>query len=314
MNDLDSLKPTTEERVMAALSHITVLMSILGAVVPPIIWASEKEKSKYVTFQSLQASIYQLVLPVLYNLGGFVLGIATIFMMLAAAVIGEMIGGKGGTDLLILSMLLMFVFMGLYLLGYLALVVYGVVGAVLTAMGKPFRYLFIGKWVENFYAKNGSAADEQIASALSHISILIQYFGFLVPLIIWATQKAKSKQVAFQALQALVVQVIGVVVYFVGMGVYMVSYTFGMIGSAFLSSSDSSETVLISTLIFMLVIPMLVMLVMYLIMGALNIYAFVGTVRTARGKPFQYVIVGNWIKRLMQNKQNKSAPGQAEKP
>ena len=200
MNDLDSIKPTTEERVMAALSHIMVLMSTLGAVVPPIIWASEKEKSKYVAFQSLQASIYQLVTLVLFTLGGYVLGFTIFFMFLATAFTAGLIG-PSAAHLINLSIVLMILLLGLYFLVWLALAVYGVAGAVLTAMGKPFRYLFIGKWVENFYTQNGSDADERIASALSHISIVIQYFGFLVPLIIWATQKARSGQAAFQAIR-----------------------------------------------------------------------------------------------------------------
>ena len=101
---------------------------------------------------------------------------------------------------------------------------------------------------------------------------------------------------------------IGVVVYFVGMGIYTVSYIFGMIGSTTIFSTQSRNARMGLTMLLVMVIPILAVLVMNLVLGALNIYALVGTVRTARGKPFRYVIVGNWLERMMQKKSDKNIP------
>ena len=154
MNDLDSLKPTTEERLMAALSHIMALIPTLGAVAPPIIWAVEKERSKYVAFQALQASVYQLCLLVINTLGAVGFAVATILSSLMNASIKNGANGQTSSGISLFLIYGPIILYQLFLLGYLALVVYGVVGAVLTAMGKPFRYLFIGKRIERFYAQN----------------------------------------------------------------------------------------------------------------------------------------------------------------
>ncbi|TEU16170.1 MAG: DUF4870 domain-containing protein, partial [Anaerolineales bacterium] len=53
-------KPSTDERVTAALAHGVVIAYGLGAVGAAVIWLLQKEKSRYVAFQALQAAVYQL--------------------------------------------------------------------------------------------------------------------------------------------------------------------------------------------------------------------------------------------------------------
>lgn len=148
--------------------------------------------------------------------------------------------------------------------------------------------------------------DERVAAALSHISIFIHYFGLLVPIVIWTTQKGKSKYIAFQALQAFAVQLIKFAVFIICLGICMISLFSGMIASILFSSRPNGSDEIF--LILMFVVPMLVIVTMYLIDTALIVYAIVGTVRTARGKPFRYAMIGNWIKRLMREKPDKNTP------
>jgi uncharacterized Tic20 family protein len=51
--------PTSDERIMAALSHF------FGPIVSLIVWATQKDKSSFVRFQSLQALAFDLILLVL---------------------------------------------------------------------------------------------------------------------------------------------------------------------------------------------------------------------------------------------------------
>jgi uncharacterized Tic20 family protein len=50
-----TMKPASEERIIAALAHLSALALGIGMVVPAILWTSQREKSKYAAFQSLQA-------------------------------------------------------------------------------------------------------------------------------------------------------------------------------------------------------------------------------------------------------------------
>jgi uncharacterized Tic20 family protein len=48
-----------EDRLMATLCHVSVLMPLVGVAVPLSIWLSEKERSQLLRFQAFQALIYQ---------------------------------------------------------------------------------------------------------------------------------------------------------------------------------------------------------------------------------------------------------------
>ena len=48
--------PTSDERIMAALSHL------FGPILSVIIWTTQKDKSAFVRFQALQALAFDLVL------------------------------------------------------------------------------------------------------------------------------------------------------------------------------------------------------------------------------------------------------------
>lgn len=63
--------PTQDERIMAALAHVTVIWPTLGMIAPIVIWGTQREKSPFVGFQALQAAAYQFILI----LGGLVAGV-----------------------------------------------------------------------------------------------------------------------------------------------------------------------------------------------------------------------------------------------
>ena len=51
--------PTSDERLIAALSHL------LGFIIALIAWATQKEKSRYVRFQAIQAMAFDVVISVI---------------------------------------------------------------------------------------------------------------------------------------------------------------------------------------------------------------------------------------------------------
>jgi uncharacterized Tic20 family protein len=142
---MTTLNPSTpDDRIMAALSHAAILIPTIGIVAPIVIWVTQKEKSKYVAFQSLQALAFQISLVLLWlvGMGCYLLSILGVFSssLLPAA-------RPGMEDWGIVIPLFVF---GLIFLGAFIFLIYGIVAAVMAFQGKPFRYLLIGNMVERF--------------------------------------------------------------------------------------------------------------------------------------------------------------------
>lgn len=153
MTTLDSFPPTSEERVMAALSHITVLIPYAGLVGPIVIWITQKEKSKYVAFQALQALVYQLIMLVIGFIGmGCYMG-SFLITFIAIPFATSSGSSHSNPTLFAMTCLIPLLIIGLYLIGVFVFIVYAAAGAIMAVQGKPFRYIIIGKRVERFMQK-----------------------------------------------------------------------------------------------------------------------------------------------------------------
>jgi len=150
MTDLEALKPTQDERVMAALAQISVLVPFLGVVAPIVIWVTQKDKSRYVAFQSLQAIVFQLTMIFAWFVG---MGcyMCSFFSLFLAIPLASSTKSSGSINPLFgMTMFTPFLVFGLIFLGGFLFILYGIVGAVMTFQGKPFRYAVIGRQVERF--------------------------------------------------------------------------------------------------------------------------------------------------------------------
>jgi uncharacterized Tic20 family protein len=141
-----------DERTIAALAHISVLLPLVGVIAPIIIWVTQKERSRFVAFQSLQAIAYQLVMVLVWFLGiGCYIG--SFFLTFVPFMV---VGGPASSNSPPLFFFIPFAifFAMLALMGLM--VIYGIVAAVLTFQGNDFRYLLIGRWIER-YTQRGAA-------------------------------------------------------------------------------------------------------------------------------------------------------------
>ena len=136
-----------DERTMAGLAHASVVIFGMGIIASVILWASEKDRSRYVAYQALQATVYHIV-----GFCIFMAGMMCWLLLYFASFIPLMVSATQGSEELplafILSMLLMVVpliFMGLWMIG-------GLWGAVRAFQGHDFRYVAIGEWVERWMA------------------------------------------------------------------------------------------------------------------------------------------------------------------
>jgi uncharacterized Tic20 family protein len=142
--------PDQEERIMAALSHGSALLPMIGIILPIIIWVTQKEKSKYVAFQALQAAGYQ----VLMILAGFV-GMGCYMVSIFGVFGGGILATNSGRNLGIGELFMFFPFLvfGLIFCGGFLFIAYALFGAVMALQGKDFRYLLVGSQVEKFLQK-----------------------------------------------------------------------------------------------------------------------------------------------------------------
>jgi uncharacterized Tic20 family protein len=138
-------QPTQDERVMAAISHASIVAGGFGIVAAVVIWLLQKEKSSYVRFQALQATAYQF--------GGTLASLLTWACwgcFYALSFIPLMRNPQGFEDapppifwISLGSMAVPLVLMALWWL-------YGLYGGWRTLQGRDFQYVALGPAVRRF--------------------------------------------------------------------------------------------------------------------------------------------------------------------
>lgn len=137
--------------------------------------------------------------------------------------------------------------------------------------------------------------NDQIMAALAHLSIMLPMMGVIAPIVIWVTQKDKSQVVAFQALQAVIYQLLLFLGYLVGMGLYMCSiFTVAFTGSLVTDSSDLDPFALLGVFS-----PFIIMGLLMLFGAVYILYGIYASIRVFQGKDFRYVIIGRKLEKYL---------------
>ncbi len=158
MADTYPTDPTPDERILAAAAHASILIPMMGFFAPLIIWILQKDKSRFVAFQSLQALAYQFALLVGYMLGMLCYGVSFFLPFLFMIPLSGQHTSSQVDSILGLGFLLPFVMLLIVGLAALAAIVYGIVAAVNAFQGRPFRYWIVGAQVERFTRPQPAAA------------------------------------------------------------------------------------------------------------------------------------------------------------
>lgn len=149
--------PTSDERLLAGLSHISILFFGLGIVAPLVVWVTQRRKSAYVAFQSLQALGYQMLMWLAYLVVSFLIAGIAILVMVAVIIIGASTQNEATLMLSVFSQFFIyfgiFCLMGLYILG-------GLIGGILCLTGKQFYYPLFGRRLERYLAGNDNQTGE----------------------------------------------------------------------------------------------------------------------------------------------------------
>lgn len=129
-----------DERRLASIAHGSVLLSLVtglgGIATALVIWLAYRDRSRYVSFQALQAALFQSLILV----GAGILTVAAVALWLIAL----------GTLVVLVG--LVFVIPAIVLTVAAALlplagIVYGIIGAVDTYRGQDFRYWIVGRHI-----------------------------------------------------------------------------------------------------------------------------------------------------------------------
>ena len=140
--------PSQNDKIMAALAHISAVLPLMGVIAPIVIWATQKDKSEYVAFQALQAVAYQFVMILAWfiGMGCYMISFFTTFLTIPFS------EGTGETSLPI-TFIIPFIIFGLIFVGGAIFVIYGIIGAINAFQGKNFRYIIIGNRLTNYLKK-----------------------------------------------------------------------------------------------------------------------------------------------------------------
>src|SRR3990170_6392259 len=136
--------PSQDERIMAALAHAGIILPFTGILAPIVIWVTQKDKSRYVAFQAIQALSYHLIL-FLGGILGFACYFASFFLMFGGIFYTS--SSQNVPPLLGMFGLLPFAVMGFILCGGFVYILYGLIAAILTLSGKDFRYFLLGDFI-----------------------------------------------------------------------------------------------------------------------------------------------------------------------
>ena len=137
-----------------------------------------------------------------------------------------------------------------------------------------------------------TASDERTMAGIAHL------FGLVVALIIWATQKDRSRFVRFQAAQAMLFDLMVVVVIFALVGCLMVVMIGGMalgMGGLVLTAEQSSDPAgwlfaLMTSIPFLMTCPIMVVSLL------IFVCRIVAAVQSFQGRDFRYP----WLSKLVE--------------
>jgi uncharacterized Tic20 family protein len=148
MTSEPTLSPTSDERLLAALAHF---LGIMGAL---IIWLFQKDKSRFVRFQAVQALAFHFAfVAVMMTLLVCLFGVTFIGVFGTIAAAASMSSSpENASPFLFFPFLFMPLSVTCIFPFMLLMFIAQIVAAVSVLNGNDFRYPFLGAQVEKFLA------------------------------------------------------------------------------------------------------------------------------------------------------------------
>ncbi len=303
--DFQPVRPFTPERLLAALAHGSVLLPLFGPLGPGFVWIGQRRKSRYVSFQALQAMGYQaFVLWV-----GLSVALIGMLVFIIPLVFSSDNTSQNPLDLDSLTAQAMQIQSALTWIWF-ALCLPGLIGAGFAMAGREFRYPFLGARLKSFLFANGhdmneSREDDWVAG-VCHSSAVVIFWGMILPWAVYSSQKDKSPRLRFQSLQAFLFQMLAVAAF--GAAFFLLAcMMLSVVGLAqYLNSPAGMESEAGLLLIAAVFVMLLFVAVLLLALPTFHLFALIAWVKVTRGQDYLYPIVGKRLKRKMQSPTNNS--------
>ena len=292
---------TTEDRIWAVISHLSALAFGMGILLPIIGWAEQRRKSNYASFQNLQALGYQsLGYTVWFLIYLLLVGTFFLSMLLLLSMTSEGANSFGTSMGIWMSVFIVIVF-GAFVLYFLL----PVIAAIACALGKDFRYPFLGNRLARYLGYNlGQKLEEQEwliedhefrwVSAMGHFSVIIAVWGMLAPLTAWLTQGKQKFFLKFQSVQTLVFQALITILYFVAGFLYVLGSILLFASMGLTGTPDTSSSVGIFGLILFFV-SLLIAFGVILVIPLMHILGQWAGYRVLKGDNYHYPLIGRLV-------------------
>ncbi len=297
---------TSNERILAALAHSSVLLSFFGPIVPALVWIIQRRKSRFVSFQALQAMGYQSLL-LWVGLSIVLIGLLVFLFSGFPLAAQESLALEAIGDSLLTQRAMLF--QNILYGAWAMLCLPGIIGAVMCALGREFRYPILGNRLGTFLKFDAEGApfidearEDDWVAGLCHSSAIVIFWGMILPLLVWTVQKNQSKRLRFQALQAFLFQLLEFAVtlfsFFLLLTVMIAVVALaGYLNSSQGISSDAGLYLLIA--VFVLLLTACLML---LALPTFHLFAMIAWVRVTKGGDYRYPLLGKMIEKRMGRK------------
>lgn len=292
--------PTSDEKVLAALAHASVLFFFFGPIGATLVWIIQRAKSKYVRYHALQAMGYQVLAFWAWFIGMFVFMFGFIGLSFILAFATSDTASTPPEAIFILQPLFVLFIFGAWGLMFLL----GFVGAVFCMLGKDFRYPIIGAWLQRrlLDEQNEEEAEkweDYWVGAVCHAAAILQMWGMITPIVVWFSQKDRSVRLKFHSLQAAIYQLVATAAYMLStvgfFFVYVLFIAILIMGGISSDPQQVASPIFGVAVIFLMAVFMLVWLAWMVLYPIYYLLAGIATIRTMRGHDFKYPVLGGII-------------------
>jgi uncharacterized Tic20 family protein len=135
-------------------------------------------------------------------------------------------------------------------------------------------------------------AEARLLAALAHGSVVFQGLGILVGLLVYVTQREKSRYAALQALQAAVYQFVSLLAVVALWVIWSLFYGVSIVQmiSQAQAMPDAAPPPLFWISLSGMALPLLIAVV-------IGLYGLWAAIRVWQGRDFRYILIGRWLER-----------------
>jgi uncharacterized Tic20 family protein len=138
------------------------------------------------------------------------------------------------------------------------------------------------------------SSNEKFLSAINHASFFLGFMGIILPVVLWFEQKGKSAYVRYQAMQAIIWNIVVHVLTVVFLIILIIGLSLVVIAGTIFQQEAWMQTL---TLIGMVLMALFTLAFLFLLLVSL-LYPTIAVIRTAQGNEFEYAWVGKWAKKF----------------